>query len=220
MFFVILCLCCFCLWFDLDSIMSLGLNAGNDIWYLISVLCFVALVLSIIPLTHTLYHLWIKKTEKISNSTKIVVSLSLILLFINVCDHTFNRICQWIPGGFGIGITFCYVHIWTVSVAYYIGKSLMYSYFVLRAETIFKFSAFAYHTKTVFCALISINALSILFTVAWPILDTGLVKISTIEKTGGKVCEISSADYHFDSFLLKYYHTNYYLPQFWMYYLV
>lgn len=179
--------------------MSFGVEADSYLWYIVSVLCFIAWIISIFPVIHTLYQLWIKKSEKISNSTRIVVSFAMILLYLHVSDHTFFRVASWIPGGFGIDYEICIIHVWFISTTYYIGKSLMYSYFVLRAKDIFAYTAFAYNNIAVSCALFWINTFSILLTLAWPLLDIKFVKISTIETTKGKQCLISSGDYDYSN---------------------
>eukprot|EP01084_Bolivina_argentea_P066826 121848_1 len=160
----------------------------SPIWYLISVLCFIASTLSVIPLGHTLFHFWCKKSNDINILTKLVVSLAFILFFMHIGQHLFWILSQLIPNGFHVTLHNCVNHIWLVSISYYMSKASMYSYFVLRTQYTFESTTFAYNKCIIWFLVLTIIIISLLLSVLWPILSVPMASLSIIQSTQGRKC--------------------------------
>ena len=180
-------------------------------WYSITIVSVIILVAMIYPAIDAFYFICkfhclthhINKSSK-SNSARVIkqlmnicVTLSFICFELHIVCHVLVRLAQHVDGGFGINNRICKMHIVTVNVLYYSGKTALYSFFVIRAYFVFYGTHIPYSKILIYFLILLIFLSQVALTVIWLAYNYPRTHVRHTHGAGnvnGRICVLSEAD--------------------------
>eukprot|EP01084_Bolivina_argentea_P176755 305812_1 len=165
-----------------------------------SIILIICCILNLIALGHIIYKFYIKRnaTQKITTLTKCVVIISTSLLTTHCIIHTIFQLFEHTH--YEMSTLICKFGVVMISFTFYIGKSFLLCFYIIRAGISFRGSDIEYTNKQIIFYCIIIILLGIISTIGWPIIQLPFTRQAE-DKNGNYYCIVSAAiennyDYH------------------------
>lgn len=160
---------------------------------LFSLILVVCCILNFLALSHIIYKFYGRPNKKISNVTKSVVMLSIILLTIHCLTHTIFQLIEHTSYGIILTPFVCQFGVIIISVSFYIGKSGLLCFYIIRAGISLKGSDIEYSNKQIsFYCITVIILFGIISAIGWPIIQLPFTH-PTKDSDGNYYCIVSAA---------------------------
>lgn len=141
-------------------------HINETLWSITMIVTFMFLVSTLFPISHVIYNIWLKRHGCCGDPDQATITvmntiglLSLISYLLHISQHAFFLMNASSQLAFiNLNKQLCLVNNFLSNTLFYIGKSFMFTYFILRAESTFHHTNLRYNKKTIIIVTITIFA--------------------------------------------------------------